>query len=300
MHIRIGTRKSLLSLRQTQLVIDKLLSIFPKYSIEIVPITTKGDQILNKALYEIGGKSLFIEAIEDQLIKKHIDIAVHSLKDMPGILDRKFSIVAVLERECPNDVLFTGNNNKYKNILDLPKNAIIGTSSPRRTAFIQSLRPDIKVVISRGNINTRIQKIENQKIDALILAYAGLKRTNLYDIKNTNIIETTQILPAAGQGIIAIETLSNNIKMKRICSHINDTKTWNLAMSERSFLEYLNADCRTAISAYARYNEKQNIITQYMLSDHKSKKMVFCTEETEVSNVKETSIKAAKKLLKSL
>ncbi|MFK7973405.1 MAG: hydroxymethylbilane synthase [Rickettsiaceae bacterium] len=263
MQIRIGTRKSKLALIQTNLVIAAIHHHHPEITCQIVPIITTGDKITDINLYDIGGKALFLKEIEEQLLLKNIDLAVHSLKDIPGIMPDGLEITAVLERSDPRDCFVS---NKYTSIQDLPLNARVGSSSVRRKVIINQIRPDINVVQFRGNVNTRLQKLHNNEVDAAILACSGLHRANLFNPAYCFPIDTGDMLPAAGQGIIAIEARSDHHKLQEICSRINHPITWRNAKIERDFLAYLDASCRTPIAAYAQIDNQQ-IKANYMLSN---------------------------------
>ena len=256
MQIRIGTRASKLAMIQANIVAAKLDCPY-----EIIPITTSGDKELSKPLYDIGGKALFIKELEEALLADKIDIAVHSLKDMPGILPKGFVIAAMLEREDPCDALVSKVATK---ISDLPKGAIVGTSSPRRMAYLKSLRPDLTLVNLRGNVDTRVGKIISGDLDATILSYAGLKRLGIVPNDICTPIETSEIIPAIGQGVIAIETLE---KKKDICNRLNHQMTFDLMQAERAYLEHLGADCKTPAAAYARIENNQMICNFMMAHD---------------------------------
>lgn len=290
MRIKIGSRKSKLALIQTNLVINKIKNIFPKSVCEIVPIVTSGDKIQDKNLYNIGGKALFLKELEEQLVEAKIDIAVHSLKDVPGILSEGLVIAAVLEREDPRDVFISL---KYIRIEDIPKEGIIGSSSVRRKVFIHQKRPDIKVVQFRGNIQTRLEKLNNSNIDGIILAAAGLHRARLFDDKICHYLSIDEMLPAVGQGIIAIEILSDNQQMQDLCTQINHIPTWHLSQAERSFMSYLNASCSTPLAAYATY-ENDMIKAKYMLADYDGVVITFHTELQKVENASYMGIMAVK------
>jgi len=294
MLIKIGSRKSKLALIQANLVSSKIQDLFPEAICEIVPIITSGDQILDKNLYEVGGKALFLKELEEQLLNNKIDIAVHSLKDAPGILPEGLVIAAVLEREDPRDALIS---KKYKTLQDLPKNSKIGTSSPRRMSIIRKIRPDLQVVQFRGNIDTRLTKILNESdgISGAILAVSGLKRAGLFDPAYCHPISEEEMLPAAAQGIIGLEIRENDQKIQDICSRINHLPSWILAIAERSFLEYLDASCKTPMAAFAKY-ENDQIVARYMLSDFEGTFMRFHTEKGLVEDASNMGIRAAKKL----
>lgn len=293
MHIRIGTRKSKLALIQTKIFINNLISIFPKISYEIIPITTTGDTITDKNLYEIGGKALFLKELEEALLQKKIDIAIHSLKDIPGIISDELKIAAVLKREDPRDVFIS---TKYKTIKDLPKNAQIGTSSVRRKVIIQNMRPDIKCVTFRGNVNTRLEKLYNEEVDATILAIAGIKRLDAYDNSISYILEPNIMLPACGQGVIALEIRTDDAHMHDLCNQINHLLTYNLIAAERSFLKAADASCDTPIAAYATYLDDGYIKAQYMLSDIEGKNIRYHTAYGSINEASDIGIKAYGKL----
>ncbi|ABV84924.1 hydroxymethylbilane synthase [Rickettsia massiliae] len=248
--IRIGTRKSPLALIHTNLVIQQIKQFFPDINCKIVPIITSGDLIQNKPLYDIGGKALFLKEIEQALLDKKIDLAVHSLKDVPGRIPEPLVIAAVLEREDPRDVFVCL---KYKSIEELPQNAVIGSSAVRRKAFIQKIRPDLKVTVFRGNVDSRIKKLMTGEVDATILAYTGLKRLEAFNPEYCHLIEYSQMLPCIGQGVIAVEIRKDDNAMLKICNQINHLPTFELIKPERAFLEYLDANCRTPIAAYSQY-----------------------------------------------
>lgn len=294
--IKIGSRKSPLALIQTNLVIRQIKQYFPLINCEIVPITTSGDLIQNKPLYDIGGKALFLKEIEQALLDKKIDLAVHSLKDVPGKIPEDLVISAVLEREDPRDVFVCL---KHKSIEELPQNAVIGSSAVRRKAFIQKIRSDLQIVVFRGNVDSRIKKLMNKEVDATILAYAGLKRLNAFNPEYCHLIEYKQMLPCIGQGVVAIEVRKNDHAMLEICSQINHIPTFELIKPERAFLEYLDANCCTPIAAYSRYLDEDNIKTDFMLGNLDGK-TTFHTEITNIKISKEAGIKAAKMMLNQL
>ena len=296
MKIRIGTRKSKLALIQTDMVIRQLQNKVPDIECEIVPIVTTGDQITNKNLYDIGGKALFLKELEEQLIDNKIDVAVHSLKDVPGIMPDELKIVAVLERTDPRDCFVSF---KYKSIDELPKNAVIGSSSVRRKVIIHQKRPDLKLVQFRGNINTRMRKLKDEEVDATILACAGLHRGGLFDLDFCYPIDFNEMLPAAGQGIISLETRAGDIKTQEICQLINHEPTWHLAQAERSFMTHLDASCRTPMSAYACY-EGERVKAQYMLSDIDGQNIQYVTKLCDIKDVSQIGVEAAKELQKNI
>ncbi len=291
--IKIGTRKSPLALIQTELVVSQIKIHYPRINCQIVPIITSGDLVKDRNLYDIGGKALFLKEIENALINKEIDLAVHSLKDVPCKLPRELMICAVLEGEDARDV-FVCNN--YKSIEELPINSVVGTSSVRRKVLIQSKRPDLKIVTFRGNVDSRIKKFLQKEVDATILAYSGLKRLGLFDQQYCHLIDVKEMLPSVGQGVIAVEVRKNDSKIREICKSINHLKTWQLIKVGRAFLKYLDADCRTPTAAYSQY-VGDDIHTDFMLADFEGSKIAFHKTICRPKSCKETGIQVAKILL---
>ena len=269
--IRIGTRSSELALLQTKIVINRILETIPSISlkdIEIVPITTKGDKILDRSLSEIGGKSLFIKEIENELLNENINLAVHSLKDFTAVLPKELLIGAVIEREDPRDAFVS-----YKQIKDLCdfSNYIIGTSSCRRKAQLLNLNKNLNILPLRGNVMTRIDKIKNQKVDIAILAAAGLKRLSI-DKALYKEIDINEMLPAPGQGVICIEIKANDHFAREICEQINHQDTMKVILAERGFLEAIEGDCNIPIAAYAVIsNRKIKLETEVLAIDGREK-----------------------------
>lgn len=294
--IRIGTRKSPLALIQTNLVIDKIKNYYPEIDCQIVPIITSGDLIKDRNLYDIGGKALFLKEIENALIKNEIDLAVHSLKDIPCKIPKELTISAVLEKEDARDVLICKN---YKSIEDLPRGSKVGTSSMRRKILIQQKRSDLEIIIFRGNVDTRISKLLQGEVDATILAYSGLKRLGLFNDEYCHLINIDQMLPCVGQGVIAIEIRKDDKNIQEICNKINHFETWRLMQTGRAFLEYLDADCRTPLAAYSEYSGGQ-IHTRFMLSDLSGENIIFHSETCSFENCKDAGVRAARIMTKHL
>jgi hydroxymethylbilane synthase len=252
--IRIASRKSKLALRQVEI----LKSYFDLgIETEILEVITSGDQILNKSLSEIGGKGLFIKELEKFILDGSADIAVHSMKDMETEIAQNTVISAVLPRGDRSDVLL----GKYSTLDDLPYNAVIGTSSVRRAAFTKSYRPDLVIKLLRGNVETRIQKLEDGLFDAIILAKAGLDRLKINVGKQ---IPSDIMPPAATQGAIAIQSTTNrNNKYEKDLNNyllnINDNETYFETLAERSLLKTLDGSCRSPISASAYIIENDRL-----------------------------------------
>lgn len=242
--LKIASRKSILALKQTQIVIDKIKEKYSDIEIEIVKVETKGDKNLENKLSQIGSKGLFTEEIERMLIDKSVDMAVHSLKDMPTYLDEKLKIGAYIKRDSHKDIIIFNKN--YKKIEDLPKNAKIGTSSTRREQQLKEINPHLEISNIRGNIHTRIKKMIDEKFDAIILAKAGLQRLDM--LKNV-CYQDLKIVSAVGQGCICVEVCANN-EINEILEYLNDEETMNCVNEERSFLSQMGGGCHEPMGAY--------------------------------------------------
>ncbi len=249
MKLRIGTRGSPLALVQARLTRDALVNAhrLDPVDVDIVKIVTTGDKIKDRPLVDIGGKGLFTKEIEEDLLDGTIDLAVHSYKDMPTQLPIGLEIAAVLPREDPRDAFISA---KYTSFSDLPIGAILGSSSVRRTAQALAMRPDLKSIDFRGNVETRLQKIVDGVADGTFLACAGLNRLDL-NHRITNVMPIEMMLPAVAQGIICIEINRNNLSVHKLLQAINHAPTWIAALCERSFLARLEGSCRTPISGHA-------------------------------------------------
>lgn len=246
----IGTRGSKLALVQAHEVRDLLVahhSHLSESNIEICVMSTQGDRVQDRNLSEIGGKGLFTEEIESALKKGAIDLAVHSLKDMPTHLPDGLELACYLEREDVRDAFLS---DKATCLADLPLGAVVGTSSLRRKAQALAYRPDIKIVNFRGNVQTRLRKLDDGVADATFLAMAGLNRLNLID-KRVNPVEITELLPAVAQGAITIEVASSNKKVKDLLSPLNHAETELRVRAERTMLDILDGSCRTPIAGLA-------------------------------------------------
>lgn len=263
--IRIGSRKSKLALMQADVVKNSILSISDEFEIEIVKIETSGDKFKSIPLYDIGGKGLFIKELEEALLLDKIDIAVHSLKDIPGIIDdTKFEIAGYIKRNLMYDVFIS---NSQDDIYSIKSGSVVGTCSMRRKGFLKKLRPDLDVVTIRGNVDTRIAKMERGEVDALVLSASALSMLEIknYKIYTFNVIE---MVPAVGQGTIAVEILSKRNDLLNIISKITDEKTKICALAERTFLKAFEADCRTPIGCMVKIINETLEEDQYSFELH--------------------------------
>lgn len=245
--IIIGTRGSELALWQTNFVRETLEKHFPEINLEIKIIKTTGDKLLDVALAKIGDKGLFTKQIETALLNKEIDLAVHSLKDLQTVQPDGLMIGAVSRRELPNDILIS---KKYAAIDELPKNAKVATGSLRRRSQLLNYRPDLEIFEIRGNVPTRIAKFEESNLDAMILAFAGVHRLNL-DAHISQIIPFEIMLPAVGQGAMAVEIREEDTELKEILKILNDAETEFCVTAERAFLRSLEGGCQVPIGANA-------------------------------------------------
>ena len=244
--LKLGTRKSPLALAQAQEVRARLLEASPGLAIELVAMTTSGDST-DRPLADIGGKGLFTKEIEEALLDGRIDIAVHSVKDMQTVLPGGLTLGCVLEREDPRDRL-VGKN--IHSIVDIPKGARFGTSSLRRGAQLRMLRPDITIVPLRGNVQTRLARLDSGDMDITMLAVAGLNRLKLFDVPGIS-LSTNEFLPAIGQGAIGIECREGDSTVLELLSPLADLDSETAILCERAFLQTLDGSCRTPIAGYA-------------------------------------------------
>jgi hydroxymethylbilane synthase len=250
-NIKIGTRGSKLALWQANWIKTELNKNTPTFSIEIVVIKTKGDKILDVPLAKVGGKGLFVKEIEDALLDGRIDIAVHSMKDMPADLPEGLCIGPVPKRENPADVLISKNGFLLS---ELEPQARIGTSSLRRASQIKHAKPDFIILPLRGNLDTRIKKLETGDLDAIILAAAGVKRLNL-ERRITEYLDYDIMLPAVGQGALCIEIRKHDLEIEKIVSNLNHPETRAVIMGERAFLRTLGGSCQVPVAAYGEINK---------------------------------------------
>lgn len=257
--LRVATRKSALAMAQTTMVAEAIVQANPDLSYELVSMTTEGDRRLDKSLASFGGKGVFIKELEVALLEGRADIAVHSLKDMPAEVLPEFKLAAVLHREDPRDAFVARGGVDGCRFMELPAGARIGTGSIRRVVQLKALRPDLEYVPVRGNIQTRLSKLA--ELDGVVLAAAGLKRMGLAD-QVTEFFSTAHMLPASGQGILAIETLSplrhcegdrSKQSIDTLLARVNDTETFAVAAAEMAYLKALNAGCQFPVASFAEF-----------------------------------------------
>jgi len=264
--IIVGSRRSKLAMTQTNWVIDQLRKIGAPFTFELKEIVTKGDEILNVTLSKVGGKGLFVKEIEQAMLNKEIDIAVHSMKDMPAVLPDGLVIGTIPEREDPRDVLISKEN---RSLRDLPAGAIVGTSSLRRKAQILSIRPDLEIKWIRGNIDTRLKKLETEEYDAIILAAAGLSRMGWKAEVVTEYLEPSDCIPAVGQGALAIECRKDDEEILQWLAKLNCPKTNRAVQAERAFLNKIGGSCQVPVGGYAVINNENDVVLNaFVASDN--------------------------------
>lgn len=290
--IRIGTRGSKLALWQAEWVKRTLSDKHPDLAIELVIIKTKGDKILDVPLAKVGGKGLFVKEIEEALTDGRVDLAVHSMKDMPAEIPKGLTIGAVPLREAPQDVLISQNS---QGIEELPHGARIGTSSLRRAAQLRHLRPDITIAELRGNLDTRLKKLEEGKYNAIVLAAAGVKRLG-FTSRISQTLSTENMLPAVGQGALCIEIRADDPDIESIVTTLNHRPTAVAVTAERAFLHRLEGGCQVPIAAYATLLENKMSITG-LVAELDGTKMIKETLEGATQDAAAVGIALAQSLL---
>ena len=290
--LKIATRKSPLALWQAEFVKSKLVGLYPDLKVELVKMITQGDKILDSPLSKIGGKNLFIKELEMGMMEGRADIAVHSMKDVPYELPEGFEIGAILERENPFDA-FVSNN--FNTIDDLPIGARVGSCSLRRIVQLKAIRPDLVILDLRGNVNTRLKKLDDGEYDAIILACAGLIRLGFEDrIKQHLNLE--QSLPAVGQGALGIEIRANDHEINELIEPLTHNKTLTEVSAERAMNATLQGGCSVAIGAFAASNGS-DLTLNGMVGNVNSGEILKVEECGEVTQPKDLGIKVANKLL---
>jgi hydroxymethylbilane synthase len=290
--LKIATRKSPLALWQAEFVKSNLESLNPGLDVELVKMTTQGDQILNSPLSKIGGKSLFIKELEVGMMEGRADIAVHSMKDVPYELPQGFEIGAILERENPFDAFVS---NAFNSIGDLPIGARVGSCSLRRIVQLKALRPDLVILDLRGNVNTRLKKLDDGEYDAIILACSGLIRLGFEDRIKQHLSPETS-LPAVGQGALGIEIRSNDHEISSLVKPLIHKKTLNEVSAERALNATLQGGCSVAIGAFATSNGSELKLSG-MVGNVASGKILRVEELGDMNKPLDLGIITAKKLL---
>lgn len=292
--IIVGSRRSKLALTQTNWVINQLKQLDPSFDFEVKEIVTKGDRILDVTLSKVGGKGLFVKEIEQAMLEKEIDMAVHSMKDMPAILPTGLVIGCIPEREDHRDALISKN---HVSLHKLKEGSVIGTSSLRRGAQLLAIRPDLEIKWIRGNIDTRLGKLETEEYDAIILAAAGLSRMGWTRDVVTEFLEPEICLPAVGQGALSIECRENDEELLRLLKKFECIQTTNTVLAERSFLHKMEGGCQVPIAGFAKITEENKIELTVLVAAPDGK--IIYKEKVTGMDPEEIGLLAANKLIKS-
>ena len=267
----VGSRRSGLALTQSKQFIDSLKEYYPDIDIEIKEIVTKGDRIVDVQLSKVGGKGLFVKEIEQALENKEIDMAIHSLKDVPSSLSEGFTIACVPQREDMRDAFLSNDKVTFKN---LPAGSVVGTSSLRRGAQLLAMRDDIEVKWVRGNIDTRIKKMESGEYDAIILAAAGLKRMGWSDDIGTEYLDPETFIPAIAQGALGIECRSDDRELIEMLQKVHSEEDAACTNAERAFLKRMDGSCQVPIGGHAKYEDGELYLTGLIMPEDVSEQYV--------------------------
>jgi hydroxymethylbilane synthase len=292
MTVRIATRKSPLAIWQANYVKKRLLLLHPDLTVEVMGMLTTADKMIATPLHQIGGKGFFVKELEKAILEHQADIAVHSIKDMPSELPDGLELAAILPREDPYDVFVS---NKYLTIFDLPQGGLLGTSSLRRKTQALAMRQDLNIKSLRGNVGSRLKKLDQEKFDAIILACAGLKRLGLEHRIKSN-FNLNQMLPAAGQGAIGVECRYKDERVLNLLSPLNDQNTWDAVTAERIVSERLGGGCQFPIACYASIHH-ENLSLQALVSNFDGSKILRTTQQGSRHLFKEVALSAANDLI---
>lgn len=300
--IIIATRGSKLALWQAEWIKSQIQHILPDVNVELNKIKTTGDKILDVPLAQVGGKGLFVKEIEEAMLRGEADLAVHSMKDVPTDLPEGLHLSAICKREDPRDAFITavsgqgpGTGKKINSIEDLPEGAHVGTSSLRRMCQLLNKRPDIKITQLRGNVDTRLRKLDEGEFDAIILATAGVKRLG-YEARITEKIPTGISLPAIGQGAVGIECRTDDEFINDLLAGLNHRETWICVSAERAFLKKLEGGCQVPIAAHARL-EDGKLIIQGLVGSLDGKTLIKDSMEGKPEDAESLGTALAEKLL---
>lgn len=290
--IVVGSRKSKLALTQTNWVIEQLKKLGGPFEFEVKEIVTKGDKILDVTLAKVGGKGLFVKEIEHAMLGKEIDMAVHSMKDMPAVLPEGLMIGCVPFREDHRDALISKGHVPFK---ELKPGAVVGTSSLRRSSQLLMARPDIEIKWIRGNVDTRLSKLEGDEYDAIILAAAGLARLGWASEVVTEFLDTEICIPAVGQGALSIECREDDHELLELFEKFTCKKTERAVRAERAFLQKMEGGCQVPIAGFARINDEDEVVLNVLVASPDGKEVY--KEELTGKNPEELGNKAADLLI---
>lgn len=290
--IRIATRKSPLALWQAEYVAGKIIQHYPETKIELVKMSTQGDRILDSPLAKIGGKGLFVKELENGLLQDDADIAVHSMKDVPVELPPGLHLSVIIQREDPRDVFVS---NHYQNVEALPQGAKVGTSSLRRQCQLLHSRPDLQIESLRGNVNTRLKKLDDGEYDAILLAAAGMIRMG-WQHRITATLSIDQSLPAIGQGAIGIECREDNTMINQMLHVLDHPETHQCILAERALNQTLEGGCQVPIAGHAMINH-QEIAMKALVGKPDGTQIILCTAKGLVDDAASIGITLAQELI---
>ncbi|WP_296027400.1 hydroxymethylbilane synthase [uncultured Aggregatibacter sp.] len=290
--LKIATRQSPLALWQANYVKDRLQQLYPDLTIELVPMVTKGDVILDSPLAKIGGKGLFVKELENALLTQEADIAVHSMKDVPMQFPEGLGLAVICQREDPRDAFVS---HSYRTFAELPQGAVVGTSSLRRQCQLKALRPDLDIRSLRGNVGTRLSKLDNGDYDAIILASAGLIRLGLAD-RIASFIDVEQSLPAAGQGAVGIECRTDDVQVHTLLAPLADAETTYCVRAERAMNNHLQGGCQVPIGGYAVLQQGQ-LYLRALVGDIDGSRIIRAEGKNAVENAEVLGVQIAEQLL---
>ena len=289
----IATRESRLALWQAEHVAALLRNKHPELNVELVPMTTQGDRILDRPLADIGGKGLFIKELELAMSEHRADIAVHSMKDVPSDMPPGFMLAAMLPRADPRDAFVSS---RYKSFASLPQGARVGTSSLRRQCQLKHARPDLELITLRGNVDTRLRKLDEDHYDAIILAAAGLIRLGL-ESRITEYFGADQSVPAVGQGIIGIECRDDDARNIAYVKALNDNEAWQCASAERAFAQRLEGSCQSPIAGFATLNG-DSLQLHGVIGSPDGREMYRGSQQGAIADAQSIGVRLAEALLK--
>ncbi len=289
----IASRESRLALWQAEHVRDRLLDLYPSCEVVIEGMTTRGDQILDRALAKVGGKGLFVKELEMAILEGRCDLAVHSLKDVPMVLPPEFELAAVLEREDPRDAFVSS---RYASLEALPAGAVVGTSSLRREAQLRSQHPELSILPVRGNLDTRLAKLDRGEFDAILLAVAGLKRLGLGE-RIRAILEPETSLPAPGQGALGIEILAGRPELKAWLAPLHDAASAACVWAERAVSRGLGGSCEMPLAAYATLGREGTVHLRALLASPDGQSVIRCQIDGLAHAPEEIGAEAARRLI---
>ncbi len=292
-HFTIATRESRLALWQAEHV--KALLIAQGHDVTLLGMTTKGDQILDRSLSKVGGKGLFVKELETALEEGRADLAVHSLKDVPMELPPGFALACVMEREDPRDAWLSG---RYATVTDLPQGAVVGTSSLRRVALLRAMRPDLKIEPLRGNLDTRLKKLDDGQYDGIVLAAAGLKRLGL-EARIRQVFDPSEMLPAAGQGALGIEIPQDRDDVAQALAHLMHLPTFLAVSAERAVSRVMGGSCSMPLAAHAVF-ESGHLYLRAAWGDPQGASAVVRVEGTSPVHTLEEAVALGEQVAKQL